>query len=112
MCNEAQSSSNRAGAIQGGRPEMAPQGHNHGYASGSLGTLGTDNVQQRTATQQVRLAESAARPTAKSLILERVGKMREQAYCLERLAHALPGELPRDADEALFDLVIAARVGR
>ena len=54
-------------------------------------------------------AESGGRQSAKGVIRDRARQLRNEADRLEALARALPEELPPQADQALWDLAIAAR---
>jgi hypothetical protein len=46
-----------------------------------------------------------SRPSAKAALRERIANLRREADRLEVLSKALPEELPRQADDALFDLL-------
>jgi hypothetical protein len=52
-----------------------------------------------------------SRQNARSAIRDRIEQMRREACRLEALLDALPVKLPPDADQALWDLAIAARRG-
>lgn len=56
-------------------------------------------------------AELQCRQSAKSVIRNRVLRLRDEANQLEALLRALPEELPPQADQALYSLSIAARRG-
>jgi hypothetical protein len=51
--------------------------------------------------------ECAARQTARAAILERAQGMRRFASRLEALARSIPDNYPRDADEALYEIISA-----
>jgi hypothetical protein len=46
-----------------------------------------------------------SRPSAKAALRERIANLRREADRLEALSKALPEEMPRQADDALFDLL-------
>lgn len=48
----------------------------------------------------------AARQSARGVLSDRVQRLRREADQLEALSRALPEELPRGADEALWELLI------
>lgn len=51
-------------------------------------------------------AQSATRPSAKSVLLERAENLRAEAHRLETLARELPEYLSPLAEQTLFNLVI------
>ncbi len=64
-----------------------------------------------SAAQGMAMAGEAcsARENAKGAIRERARRLRREAERLETLAQSLPEVMPAAADEALWDLVTAAR---
>lgn len=52
---------------------------------------------------------AGGRQSAKGVIRDRARQLHAEADRLEALARALPEELPPQADQALWDLAIAAR---
>lgn len=54
-------------------------------------------------------SEMAARMTARGELEAKIQRLRNEANYLEALLKALPPELPRDADHALWALVIGVR---
>lgn len=57
------------------------------------------------------LGECGMRQNARAVIRDRIGQLRSEAARLEALLDALPAKLPPDADQALWDMAIAARRG-
>lgn len=57
------------------------------------------------------MGECCGRQSARAVIRDRIGQLRTEAARLEALLDALPQKLPPDADQALWDLAIAARRG-
>jgi len=54
-------------------------------------------------------SDGCSRQTAKGVISDRIFRLRKEAASLEALIDALPGVLPPEADQALWDLVIGKR---
>lgn len=57
------------------------------------------------------LGDCVMRQNARAVIRDRIGQLRTEAARLEALLDALPAKMPPDADQALWDLAIAARRG-
>lgn len=49
-------------------------------------------------------ASAAARQSGRSMIRSRIDRLRREADGLERLLLSIPEEMPREADEALWEL--------
>lgn len=71
--------------------------------AGNLG-IGMGNQQSQKACDSDPMA--ACRQSAKGMLEERIYRLRRQANRLESLLNTLPGVLPKEADEALWDLLL------
>jgi glycine/D-amino acid oxidase-like deaminating enzyme len=72
----------------------------------SFNPSGTEGCNMAAAQGQI---SGACRQGAKSLLRDRVHRLRREADQLEALIKSLPEELPHIADEALWNLAINAR---
>lgn len=82
------------------RTQMVDKMPREGYASG------VDGAVAGRAGQGAMLGECTARQSARGVLRDRANRMRREADQLEALSRALPEELPRGADEALWELLI------
>ena len=58
---------------------------------------------------QAQTINAASRLSARSALLEQATRLEREAAGLRRLAGVLPGEMPQEAEEALWELVVSRR---
>ena len=68
-----------------------------------------DELKKQPEPEAQAFTSEAFRSSARCALLEHAARLEKEAAGLRRLAAVLPGEMPAEAEEALWNLIISRR---